>query len=149
MVKYIDSFTENKKQYIIMEYCDQGDMEGFLDKQTNIGQLSEDQILCFFTQLCLAMKHVHSRKILHRDLKTANLFLSSSKNPNIGPLQVKVGDFGVSKMLEGQQIMTNTFVGTPLYMAPEILQDKPYSNKTDIWSMGCILHNMCTFKSMI
>jgi NIMA (never in mitosis gene a)-related kinase len=99
-------------------------------------KFSENQILDWFTQICLALKHVHDRKILHRDLKTQNIFLTKDN-------KIKLGDFGIARVLSKTCDKAKTFVGTPFYLAPEIIESTPYSFKADIWSLGVILYEMC------
>lgn len=91
----------------------------------------------FFIQTCLGVQYLHTRRILHRDLKTINLFLSKAG-------RLKIGDLGVAK--EVKETHTETIVGTPYYLSPELCEEKPYNNKSDIWSLGCILYELCTLK---
>lgn len=100
---------------------------------------TEDHILNWFTQICLAIKHVHDRKILHRDLKSQNIFLTSQGF-------VKLGDFGIAKTLQSTVENAQTIVGTPYYLSPEIIENKPYNFKSDIWSLGVLLYEMCALK---
>ncbi len=93
----------------------------------------------WFTQMALALKHCHDRKLLHRDLKSQNVFLTS-KN------YVKLGDFGIAKVLEHTSDKANTVVGTPYYLSPEIVQGQPYSFASDVWSLGVILYEMCALR---
>ena len=93
----------------------------------------------WFVQIALALKHVHERKILHRDLKTQNIFLTSKG-------EVKMGDFGISRVLQDTYDCAQTAIGTPYYLSPEICQEKPYNQKSDIWSLGCILYEMLTLR---
>ncbi|XP_026972201.1 serine/threonine-protein kinase Nek5 isoform X2 [Sagmatias obliquidens] len=130
---------ENNRLFIVMEYCDGGDLMKRIKKQRGV-LLSEDQILSWFVQISLGLKHIHDRKILHRDIKTQNIFLS--KNGMVA----KLGDFGIARVLNNTMELARTCVGTPYYLSPEICQNKPYNNKTDIWSLGCVLYELCTLR---
>jgi NIMA (never in mitosis gene a)-related kinase 1/4/5 len=101
--------------------------------------MSEGQILDFFTQICLGMKHIHDRKVIHRDLKGQNIFLTKKGI-------VKIGDFGIAKVLAATLQIARTVVGTPYYLSPEVVQSNAYTNATDIWSMGVILYEMVALK---
>ena len=138
IVTCTESFIAGGKLCIVMDFCENGDLYGFLKKR-NGKLLEEDKLLDLFVQICLSMKHVHDRKILHRDLKTQNIFMSSG-----GIL--KLGDFGVAKVLSGTDALAATAVGTPYYLSPEICQNKKYNAKSDIWSLGCVLYEMTTLK---
>jgi NIMA (never in mitosis gene a)-related kinase len=100
---------------------------------------SEEQILSWFTQICLALKHIHDRKILHRDLKSQNIFLTKRDF-------VKLGDFGIARVLSNTKSNAKTIVGTPYYLSPEIIENQPYSFKSDIWSLGVLLFEMCALQ---
>ena len=113
---------------------DGGDLDAFIKKR-NGRRMTESEVLQIFVQISLGMKYVHDRKILHRDLKPQNIFLTS------GGL-CKIGDFGVSKVLKNTCELAHTQIGTPYYMSPEIMDGKRYNSKTDIWSMGCILYEL-------
>jgi NIMA (never in mitosis gene a)-related kinase len=119
-----------------MEYADGGDLSDKVKSVKNKGEyLSEDQILDYFTQMCLAIKHIHDRKIIHRDLKAQNIFLEENGT-------IKLGDFGIAKVLEQTVGQAQTQVGTPYYISPEIIKGKGYSFATDVWSLGVILYEM-------
>ena len=139
VVKYYDSFIEDDCLNIIMEYCEKGDFGTYIN---NLAQknnyLSEQQIWHFFIQISLGLAYIHSKKILHRDLKPMNIFL---KNNNL----IKIGDLGVAKMLQ-TNTKANTYIGTPYYLSPEVCEGKPYNSKSDVWALGCILYELCTFK---
>ena len=97
--------------------------------------MSENQVSNITVQIALAMKHVHDRKILHRDLKSQNIFLTSKGI-------VKLGDFGIARVLRNTGELASTQIGTPYFMSPEILANKRYNNKTDIWSLGCVVFEL-------
>ncbi|XP_041940215.1 serine/threonine-protein kinase Nek5 isoform X2 [Alosa sapidissima] len=139
IVSFIASYQERGCLYIVMEYCDGGDLMKRIHMQK--GQLfSEEQIMHWFVQICLGLKHIHDRKVLHRDIKAQNIFLAQ------GGLKVKLGDFGIARRLSNTLELARTCVGTPYYLSPEICNNKPYNNKTDIWSLGCVLYELCTLK---
>uniref|UniRef100_A0A8C6HW94 non-specific serine/threonine protein kinase n=1 Tax=Mus spicilegus TaxID=10103 RepID=A0A8C6HW94_MUSSI len=139
IVTFFSSFQENGRLFIVMEYCDGGDLMQRIQRQRGV-MFSEDQILCWFVQISLGLKHIHDRKILHRDIKSQNIFLS--KNGMVA----KLGDFGTARTLNDSMELAQTCAGTPYYLSPEICQNRPYNNKTDIWSLGCVLYELCTLK---
>merc|ERR1719456_938979 len=140
IVRYRENFLDDGWICIAMDYCEGGDLAARIKRarQTN-RTFPEDQVLRWFTQCCLALKYIHDKHILHRDLKTGNLFLSRSNN-------LKMGDFGIAKVLECTAQCAQTQIGTPYYLSPEICSGKPYSWGSDIWSMGCILYEMTARK---
>jgi NIMA (never in mitosis gene a)-related kinase len=129
--------TKRGKLCIVMDYADGGDLQKYL--KTTKKYLKEDQILDWFTQICLSMKHVHDKKILHRDLKSQNIFLTKSEF-------VKLGDFGIARVLTHTKDIAKTVVGTPYYLSPEIIENRPYSFASDIWSLGVLLYEMCALR---
>ncbi|KAM9192325.1 serine/threonine-protein kinase Nek1 isoform 2-T2 [Dugong dugon] len=134
------------------------------------------KILDWFVQICLALKHVHDRKILHRDIKSQALFvegvlpiarlslhrgfmaalLGPPRFPGWGLQRenifltkdgtIQLGDFGIARVLNSTVELARTCIGTPYYLSPEICENKPYNNKSDIWALGCVLYEMCTLK---
>jgi serine/threonine protein kinase len=87
-----------------------------------------------------ALEHMHEKRIIHRDLKPANIFVDSDDS-------LKVGDLGLGRLLSVETICAVTKVGTPLYMSPELLNGEGYDMRTDIWSLGCIIYELCELKS--
>ena len=121
-----------------MDYADGGDLSMKIREQ-NGKFFPENKILDWFTQVCLAIKHIHDRKILHRDIKSQNIFLMKNG-------QIKLGDFGIAKCLNQTIDKAKTYVGTPYYLSPEIINSQPYDFKSDIWSLGVLLYEMCALK---
>merc|ERR1740130_544856 len=110
------------------------------DAKTARKQDSQRKKLCpFFSQSCLALQHIHAKHILHRDLKTQNIFLTKGGT-------VKLGDFGIAKMLDHTAAEAMTVIGTPSYLAPEVCDSRPYGTKADIWSLGVVLYEMLTLE---
>ena len=138
IVRYYESFEENNHLNIVMEYCDGGDLSEFIikNKSTNI-LLKEDIIWNIFIKILIGLAELHKNKILHRDLKTMNIFLTKK-------LDIKIGDFGVAKILS-QSNFANTIIGTPYYLSPELCEQLPYNDKSDVWALGCILYELCTY----
>lgn len=117
--------------YLVYEYCNGGTLETYISKRKH---LSEKEALSFFQQIIHGFKSLFINKVLHRDLKPANILLHNGV--------LKIADFGFCKPLEDQFDLTKTMVGSPIYMAPEILKGDNYNTKADIWSMGVVLFEM-------
>jgi len=139
IIQFYEVFmTKKGRLCIVMEYADGGDVHDEIKKMG--GKLvPEPTILSWFAQTCFAMYHVHERRVLHRDLKTQNIFLTKSG-------QIKLGDFGIARVLEATKDYAKTMVDTPYYLSPEIIQDKPYAYKSDVWSCGVVLFEMATLQ---
>jgi NIMA (never in mitosis gene a)-related kinase len=141
IIKFREVYLTKKPKLtlcIVMDFADGGDLQSRIKAQKT-KLFNENQILDWFTQICLAIKHIHDRKILHRDIKSQNIFLTKNG-------LVKLGDFGIAKCLNATLDKAKTIVGTPYYLSPEIVQNKPYSFKSDIWSLGILLYEMCALK---
>lgn len=140
IVRYRESFTRSGWLCIVMDYCQGGDLAKQISQAKKSKQLiPEEKALRWFTQAMMALKHIHGRKILHRDLKPSNFFLSRSG-------AVKMGDFGIAKVLACTMACARTQIGTPYYLSPEVCQERPYTWPSDIWAMGCILFELCASK---
>lgn len=87
----------------------------------------------------MALDYIHKKKILHRDIKSSNIFLNANGT-------LKIGDFGISKVLENTTDQAQTVLGTPYYMSPELCENLPYEAKSDIWALGCILYELCALE---
>eukprot|EP00002_Diphylleia_rotans_P029837 TRINITY_DN6095_c0_g1_i3.p1 TRINITY_DN6095_c0_g1~~TRINITY_DN6095_c0_g1_i3.p1 ORF type:complete len:416 (+),score=84.07 TRINITY_DN6095_c0_g1_i3:104-1351(+) len=137
----IDGSSGEQHLCIVMEYCDAGTLYDRIEDQKRASEgFSEQRILSWLAQLVLGISHIHSRGILHRDLKPQNIFLSGSDHI------IKIGDFGLAKMLNADEYFTKTVVGTPYYLSPEACSWKPYNEKCDVWALGCILYELCSFR---
>ncbi|KAI0266970.1 kinase-like domain-containing protein [Gloeopeniophorella convolvens] len=161
IVRYHDRYVDRDAGmlYILMEYCGGGDLSSVIkqaQKQTRF--IPEETVWHYFMQILLALHYCHhpngnSRSggsgaegdskerrapILHRDIKPDNVFLDETNS-------VKLGDFGLSKVLT-QASLASTYVGTPYYMSPELMQEKAYDSKSDIWSLGCLVYELCAHK---
>ncbi|KAM9813356.1 LOW QUALITY PROTEIN: serine/threonine-protein kinase Nek4 [Neosynchiropus ocellatus] len=121
-----------------MGFCEAGDLYHRLKEQKG-ELLLERQVVEWFVQIAMALQYLHERNILHRDLKTQNIFLTKN---NI----IKVGDLGIARVLENQNDMASTLIGTPYYMSPELFSNKPYNHKSDVWALGCCLYEMSTLR---
>ncbi len=138
IVKYYESFSDENSFNIVMEYCDGLDLRKFINEHKKRNKLlKKELILQIISDICLGIKEIHDKKIIHRDLKPDNLLIG-------GDLKIKIGDFGISKQLNNYNEYAKTQVGTLRYMAPEIIRGEKYNNKVDVWSLGCIIHELCS-----
>lgn len=140
VIKFKKLFQYKNTLSIIMEYADGnykiissgGDLSKKI-KQANKKFFSEEQIMEWFCQILCAIKDIHSKNIIHRDIKSQNVFLTKQG-------VIKIGDFGVSTQTNS---CASTVVGTPFYLSPEIINGAQYDSKTDIWSLGVLLYELC------
>jgi serine/threonine protein kinase len=134
IVGLMEYSVEGDNHILAMEYCSGATLDQYIAKR----KMGEDTVRGLFKQLAAGMKYMWSKNIIHRDLKPQNI-LFSSKGPDA---QLKIIDFGFSR-IRTTNLMTS-IVGTPIYMAPELLRCQPYTAKIDLWSLGCILYEMLT-----
>ncbi|EAS03793.1 plant dual-specificity MAP kinase kinase family domain protein (macronuclear) [Tetrahymena thermophila SB210] len=140
IVGYKENFLEPYYMIIIMEYCEQGDLSFHIkQKLKENDHFPENIILNWFIQLTMALDFIHEKHVLHRDVKSSNIFLTSSGS-------IKLGDFGISKVLHSTADKAQTLIGTPYYLSPEVCENKPYTYQSDIWALGCVLFEMCALK---
>lgn len=154
IVNYQEAFVLKERQYlcICMEFCENGDLFSHVQKLIErkskacaSSKILMDDVICvdWLVQVALALDYLHSNNILHRDIKMQNIFLSRPlkefNSDGSAKFFVKLGDFGVAKQLENRKCLTTTQIGTPFNMSPEVFTQSPYSFKTDIWSLGCVI----------
>ena len=138
IVRYIDSFEnkDNNTFNIVMEYCQNSDLRKFINNHKKEGKLiNEDVIYSIIWDLCLGIREIHQNNLIHRDLKPENIFIGRD-------FKIKIGDLGISKQLSEDTLFASTFTGTLNYMAPEIFKGDKYTNKVEMWSLGCIIYEL-------
>ncbi|KAG5178630.1 kinase-like domain-containing protein [Tribonema minus] len=142
LVKLHDAFmsADGRGICLVMSYCESGDL-GRAIKGAGAQPFGEATVLKWFVQVCMGVQHMHANQMLHRDLKPCNLFLGE------GGLLVRVGDFGLAKMLTGAHETATSEVGTPYYTSPEMVLSQPYSFPSDVWSLGVILYEMLALET--
>lgn len=162
IVQFVDRIIDHSQRriYIVQEYCNGGDLASYIAaKKEKNGRVAETFIWSVTCEIASALQHCHNnhkpkakekqrskskrekkqrRRILHRDLKPGNVFLVKRG----GSYSVKLGDFGLAKSLDESSVFAQSHVGTPYYMSPEQIQNKEYNEKSDMWSLGCIVYEM-------
>lgn len=133
VIKLLDYFIENGNIYLVTEFCEKGDLFDYTHKAIS---LSKSKTWKFLIEMCIGLSYIHEQGIIHCDLKPQNVFVGRDSCVRIGDLSSAI----VSRK-------TNHFsvcYGTPCYTAPEVYAKQNFSHKADIWSLGCILYELCT-----
>ena len=141
VIGYKEAFWDDSQNTlnIVMEYADDGDLQTKIGKMRKEGGMFQENLIWSYSiQMIEGLKALHDKKIMHRDLKSANIFLVKDKH------QCKLGDMNVSKVIKEKELLTQT--GTPYYASPEVWRDEPYSYKSDLWSIGCVIYELCALR---
>ncbi|KAL5572228.1 hypothetical protein UlMin_021825 [Ulmus minor] len=136
IIRLLEAIETEDRIYLVLEYCDGGDLAGYLHRH---GKVSETVARHFLRQLAAGLQVLQEKHLIHRDLKPQNLLLTNNEST---PL-LKIGDFDFARFLT-RDGLANTVCGSPLYMAPEIIQGHKYNAKADLWSVGAILFQLVT-----
>ena len=174
IVRYHEHFVHEDQLCVVMHYCEGGDLSQHIkNRAKHEKHFAEHEAIDLFVQIVMvralplmrtpsrlhapalfltrrpraatqALHYVHGKRILHRDLKTQNIFISRGRDGQMG--LVKLGDFGIAKVLEGSYAAASTVIGTPYYMSPEVCQGQPYGYMSDVWALGCILYEICALQ---
>eukprot|EP00668_Euglena_longa_P011733 GGOE01014148.1.p1 GENE.GGOE01014148.1~~GGOE01014148.1.p1 ORF type:complete len:403 (+),score=123.27 GGOE01014148.1:91-1299(+) len=138
VIRYHDSFLSKRGDQlcIVMEWAEGGDLAAKVKQRR---MFSEEQIVDWLLQICLAVRFCHSKRVFHRDIKTQNIFLTADG-------VVKLGDFGISRVLANTCDNAHTFVGTPYYLSPELVQEQPYNTPSDMWAIGVVLYELMSLR---
>ncbi|XP_072418173.1 serine/threonine-protein kinase 33-like [Chiloscyllium punctatum] len=143
IIKLEEVYETTKKVYLVIEFCELGELKGILEEK---GHLSESETKHIISSLASAIFYLHKNDIIHRDLKLENILVKSNNNADDEELKlnIKVTDFGLSVLKDGAGVGSESMLqdacGTPLYMAPEIINNYDYSQQCDLWSIGIIMY---------
>jgi len=144
IITYHCSFQAEGKLNIVMEFASFGSVEGAIKRcQADRSLFTELTVLSWLQQLGGALQHMHSKQILHRDLKADNVFLADDGSADGA---IRLGDFGISKTLSTYTSLAVTVCGTPFYFSPELINSQPYREPSDVWALGVILFELLTLK---
>jgi NIMA (never in mitosis gene a)-related kinase len=140
LMAYRDSFLDDTQLIIVMSLAEDGDLRSVVHESSARKRAIPDLVVVSWIRQTLAgLSHMHSLAVLHRDLKSSNVFLSEGRR------RLRIGDFGISKMLESASF-AESCVGTPAYMSPEIMKGEPYDYKSDMWAVGVICYELATLQ---
>ncbi|KAA0719902.1 Serine/threonine-protein kinase ULK1 [Triplophysa tibetana] len=145
IVALLDFQETASSVYLVMEYCNGGDLADYLHSK---GTLSEDTIRVFLQQIAGSMRVLQAKGIIHRDLKPQNILLShpAGRKSHSNNTCIKIADFGFARYLQNN-MMAATLCGSPMYMAPEVIMSQNYDAKADLWSIGTIVFQCLTGKA--
>lgn len=138
IIAYYNHFMDNTTLLIELEYCNGGNLYDKILRQKD-KLFEEEMVVWYLFQIVSAVSCIHRAGILHRDIKTLNIFLTKAN-------LIKLGDYGLAKKLNSEYSMAETLVGTPYYMSPELCQGVKYNFKSDIWAVGCVIFELLTLK---
>uniref|UniRef100_A0A8C4P387 Serine/threonine-protein kinase Nek9 n=1 Tax=Dromaius novaehollandiae TaxID=8790 RepID=A0A8C4P387_DRONO len=138
IIAYYNHFMDNTTLLIELEYCNGGNLYDKILRQKD-KLFEEEMVIWYLFQIVSAVSCIHRAGILHRDIKTLNIFLTKAN-------LIKLGDYGLAKKLNSEYSMAETLVGTPYYMSPELCQGVKYNFKSDIWAVGCVIFELLTLK---
>jgi NIMA (never in mitosis gene a)-related kinase len=165
LCRYFGSFVSSNVLFIIMEYCGGGSLQQAMSRRERANEtFDEEEVFDWFLQIGQALEFVHARKILHRDIKTSNVFLTKRN-------MVKLGDFGIARQMDDTTDFAKTVVGTPYYLSPEVIEGRPYvgdltdggrdcgrvcsgrralfdryNHLSDVWALGVLLYQMVALR---
>lgn len=138
IISVVEYFKDDQNMYLILQYAEGGTLEAKLTDR-NSQYMPEQQVLEWMVQLCLAVQHMHARKVLHRDIKTSNIFITKE-------WVLKLGDFGVARLLSNSHANASTQIGTPYYLSPEMCSNEGYNQRSDMWALGVVAYEMTALK---
>eukprot|EP00002_Diphylleia_rotans_P015891 TRINITY_DN3078_c0_g1_i8.p1 TRINITY_DN3078_c0_g1~~TRINITY_DN3078_c0_g1_i8.p1 ORF type:complete len:422 (-),score=67.44 TRINITY_DN3078_c0_g1_i8:679-1944(-) len=140
VIAYYEAFFENNKLFLAMEYASRGDLHQIIKKRKQKGNpryFSEDAVWSVLIQIALGLRCLHHLNIIHRDIKSSNILISENR-------LVKICDLGVARLVDSG--FAKTMIGTPYFQSPEIWEHSPYTCKTDVWSLGCVVYEMAALR---
>ena len=146
VVRFDDAFVRDEDVCIVMQFCEGGDLAGLIQQQRSAGKrLPEAEVRGLLLQLASALAHMHALRVVHRDIKSSNVFLLGAGADGASH-HAMLGDFGVAKALESTRAMACTQCGTPYYLPPEVCNGAQYNAKADMWSLGVLAYELCALR---
>ena len=140
IIRYVESFETKEEVFIATEYQSGGDLVDHVNKHWNGTYLSEKAVKPLALGIAKGLSYLHKRNIIHRDIKPENVVLTHDRATDTIP---QIVDFGFAKKLDQRGVCTGV-IGTLPFVAPEVIQRKPYSFSSDVWSYGCLIYGLLT-----